>query len=123
MVEVRYDTEVTPGIIFFASTHRNTEGGSAGGNGDGVQSNYPFPPLYESTPLRLLVHAIPRQGYGSAKKKNMTMHNPTIIFESQTGGWSVLIIMHARSRMNIDLRIPTLPGRSTSGFHRPGRHR
>ena len=69
MVEVRYDTEVTPGIIFFASTHRNTEGGSAGGNGDGVQSNYPFPPLYESTPLRLLVHAIPRQGYGSAKKK------------------------------------------------------
>ena len=31
--------------------------------------------------------------------------------------------MHGRSRMTIDPRIPTMPGRSTSGFHRPGRHR
>ena len=28
----------------------------------------------------------------------------------------VLIILHGRSRMAIDLRIPTKPGRSTSGF-------
>ena len=31
-------------------------------------------------------------------------------------------VMHGRSRMTIDCRIPTIPGRSMSGFHRPGRH-
>ena len=31
-------------------------------------------------------------------------------------------LMHGRSRKIIDLRIPTTPGRSVSGFHRPGRH-
>ena len=34
----------------------------------------------------------------------------------------VLDIMHGRSRMTIDPRIPAMPGRSMSGFHRPGRH-
>ena len=29
---------------------------------------------------------------------------------------------HGRSRVSIDPRIPTMPGRSTSGFHPPGRH-
>ena len=38
-------------------------------------------------------------------------------------GGGLLIMMHGRSRMTIDPRIPTMPGRSTSGFHRPGRHR
>ena len=33
----------------------------------------------------------------------------------------VLDIMHGRSRKTIDPRIPTLPGRGTSGFHQPGR--
>ena len=32
-------------------------------------------------------------------------------------------VKHGRSRMTIDPRIRTTPGRSTSGFHRPGRHR
>ena len=32
----------------------------------------------------------------------------------------VLIVMHGSSRMTIDPRIPTMPGQSTSGFHRPG---
>ena len=32
-------------------------------------------------------------------------------------------VMHGRSRMTVDTRIPAMPGRSTSGFHRPGRHR
>ena len=41
--------------------------------------------------------------------------------DGEVGG--VLIIMHGRSRMTIDSRIPTMPGRSPSGFHRPGRHR
>ena len=31
--------------------------------------------------------------------------------------------MHGRSRETIDARILTMPGRSISGFHRPGRHR
>ena len=31
--------------------------------------------------------------------------------------------MHGRSRVTIDPRIPIVPGRSTSGFDRPGRHR
>ena len=34
--------------------------------------------------------------------------------------WGVLDIMHGRSRMTIDSRIPTMPVRSTSGFHGPG---
>ena len=38
------------------------------------------------------------------------------------GGAEVFDIMHGRSRTTMDPRIPTLPGRSTSGFHRPGRH-
>ena len=31
-------------------------------------------------------------------------------------------IMHGRSHVIIDPCIPTMPGRSMSGFHRPGRH-
>ena len=30
--------------------------------------------------------------------------------------------VHGRSRMTIDPGIPTMPGRSTSGFHQPGRY-
>ena len=37
-------------------------------------------------------------------------------------GEGVLMVMHGRSRMTIEPRIPTMPGWSTSGFHRPGRH-
>ena len=38
------------------------------------------------------------------------------------GGGSTRV-MHGRSRMTIDPRISTMPGRTTSSFHRPGRHR
>ena len=31
-------------------------------------------------------------------------------------------VMHGRSRMTVDPRILTMPGRGTSGFRRPGRH-
>ena len=41
---------------------------------------------------------------------------------SEAEGGGVLIIMHGRGRITTDPRIPTMPGRSTSGFHRPGRH-
>ena len=37
-------------------------------------------------------------------------------------GGDALMIMLSRSRMTIDPCIPTMPGQSTSGFHRPGRH-
>ena len=38
------------------------------------------------------------------------------------GGKGVLIVMRGRNRMTLDRRIPTMPGRSVSGFYRPGRH-
>ena len=37
------------------------------------------------------------------------------------GGGRVLVITHGRSRITVDPRVPSMPGRSTSGFHRPGR--
>ena len=39
-----------------------------------------------------------------------------------SGGGCVLDIVHGRSRMTIDPRIPTMPGWSMLGFHRAGRH-
>ena len=38
------------------------------------------------------------------------------------GGRGCTQYVHGRSGMTIDPRIPTIPGRSTSRFHRPGRH-
>ena len=38
------------------------------------------------------------------------------------GGAGGTQLVHGRGRMTIDPCIPTMPGRSTSGFHRPGRH-
>ena len=40
--------------------------------------------------------------------------------ERRRGGGGTQFV-HGRSRMTIDLRIPTMPGRSTSSFHQPGR--
>ena len=39
------------------------------------------------------------------------------------GGEGEPHFMHSCSHITIDPRILTMPGRSTSGFHRPGRHR
>ena len=51
-------------------------------------------------------------------------HSPTVYcVATEAGGGGCTHVMHGRSRMIIDPRIPTLPGRSTSGFHQPGRHR
>ena len=36
------------------------------------------------------------------------------------GGVGCTQFVHGRSRMTLDPRIPTMPGRSTSGFHQPG---
>ena len=55
---------------------------------------------------------VPRQG-----------HSSTFLADIVLIGGGVLIIMHSRSRMTIDPRSPTMPGWSTSGFHRPGGHR
>ena len=43
------------------------------------------------------------------------LHTCTSTSVLQRGG-GVLIIMHGRSRMTIEPRIPAMPGRSTSGF-------
>ena len=34
----------------------------------------------------------------------------------------IVIVMHGRSCMTIDPRTVTMPGQSTSDFHRPGKH-
>ena len=39
------------------------------------------------------------------------------------GGGVFAHVVLSRSRMTIDPHIPTMPARSTAGFHRPGRHR
>ena len=39
------------------------------------------------------------------------------------GVGSAVITMNGSGQMTIDPRIPTMPGRSTSDFHGPGRHR
>ena len=44
-----------------------------------------------------------------------------VSLEKNKRGVCVLIVMRYGSRMTIDPRVPTRPGRSTSGFHRPGR--
>ena len=50
-------------------------------------------------------------------KKHVT-HDP--LRPLQRGGCTQF--SHDRSLMSIDPRIPTMSGRSTSGFHQPGRH-
>ena len=47
----------------------------------------------------------------------MSQERPT-----QGGGGGTHHVMHGRSRMTIDPRIPPMPRQSTSGFHRPGRY-
>ena len=41
-------------------------------------------------------------------------------FVCTRGGEGCTHVVHGRSLMTIDPRIPTMPGRSTSGFDRPG---
>ena len=38
------------------------------------------------------------------------------------GGGGCTQFVHGRSRMTIDPRIPTMPGRRTSGFYQPDKH-
>ena len=42
--------------------------------------------------------------------------------KGKLGGGGALILMHGRSGMTIGPRIPTMPGRRTSGVHRSSRH-
>ena len=41
--------------------------------------------------------------------------------EVHAGGGGCTQLVHGRSHMTIDPRIPTVPGRGTSSFHQPGR--
>ena len=49
------------------------------------------------------------------------MLEPSQVTPSARGG-GCTHVMHGCSRMTIDPRSPTMPGRSTSSFHPPGRH-
>ena len=51
-----------------------------------------------------------------------TFRESTALRRFRGGGGQCTQFVHGRSRMTIDPRIPTMPGRSTSGFHQPGRH-
>ena len=59
----------------------------------------------------------------SARSARGKKRHATFGFESQTVG-GCTDVMHGRSRMTLDARasLYTMPGWSTSGFHRPGRH-
>ena len=48
--------------------------------------------------------------------------NITVCGGSRVGMGGGTQCVHGRSRMTIDPRVPTMPGRSTSCFHQPGRH-
>ena len=67
-----------------------------------------------------------RSSISSAKKcvlSNLKRIKLTKIPRPSKGwGRGVLSFVHRLSRMTIDPRIPTMPGRSTSGFHQPGRN-
>ena len=56
---------------------------------------------------------------GSTKKKIPTSHYP---FSRPIQGRVYSFIMHGCSCTTVDPRIPTMPKRSTSDFHAPGRH-
>ena len=73
-------------------------------------------PKRVAIPIILAIEDGPsREHYGSVGEGS----SPS---SSGRGRRGVLIVSHDRSRMTIDPCIPTMPGRSTSGVHRPGRH-
>ena len=58
----------------------------------------------------------------SVKANNVEYMARAVLLLQVTCIGGVLDRRDGRSRMTIDPRIPTMPGRSISGFHRPGRH-
>ena len=60
----------------------------------------------------------------SARDSKNTKHRSYRHILSERGGGEggCIHVMHGRSRMTIDSGIPAVPGRSMSGFHRPGGH-
>ena len=79
-----------------------------------------------SSSTRVLVYLIPLsyfwqvqvEGGGGIVRKSRSGK----IGERMGGVGECTQFVHGRSRMTIDPRIPTMPGRSMSGFHQPGRH-
>ena len=77
-----------------------------------VRSPKTFTPTYTTGPRR------------KRKIRQLTTHlrNPERGGGGRLDRRDVLDIMHGRSRTAVDSRTPTMPGRSTSGSHRAGRH-
>ena len=71
----------------------------------------------ENTVVYIYMLGIANTSYDSKKGKN----RDRLLNQKREGG-RIPDIMHGRSLMAIDPRIPTMPGRNTSGFHQPGRH-
>ena len=51
----------------------------------------------------------------------MSVKYRVMFHRGESGRGGILDVMHGRSRMTMDHRVPTMPGQSTSGFHRSGK--
>ena len=85
------------------------------------QKKYPGCLAYAVNSMFYSVVANQRQpGYACNVLQRRFQPRPTIICIFYGGVGGVLVVVHGCSLMTIDLRIPSKPERSTSGFHRPG---
>ena len=70
----------------------------------------------ERTMTKKLVKSLWEKGGG------ITTSCAAVVHMTIYPGGGVNQFVHGRSRMAIDPRLPTTPGRSMLGFHQPGRH-
>ena len=91
----------------------------------GVHSPHLEHNLFDGFPLksrRLRCLGGNTPAFSSEKGGNEQERGEMIVKGRVEWGGDILIVMHGRSRMTIDPSIPTMPGRSMSGFHRSCRH-
>ena len=62
------------------------------------------------------------EGDDERSQKHSEVHHGVRNLPIGGGGGRGTQFVRGRSRMTINPRIPTMPGRSTSGFHHPGKH-
>ena len=58
----------------------------------------------------------------SGEQEQSFIYTALLVRPIWRGGGRCTQFVHGRSRMTLDPRIPTMPGRSTSGFRQPGTH-